>query len=140
MPKRSPADMVDPALSLTDAGAFPGPRIIEQVEQKPFVKAYKAMFTNLNQVPLNSHSGETLGSSDAIKINDTQNTNLASVNTHSFSPLISTNIGEYLPIVSNRLKNNNSKVVNTGYEMPLNIHYLASVASATCESTPKVIK
>ena len=31
--------MVDPALSLTESGALPGPRIMEQVEQKPLVSA-----------------------------------------------------------------------------------------------------
>ena len=98
------------------------------------------MFTNLNQVPLNSQSGDIRGSSDAIRINEAQNTNLPRVATHKVRPLIITNLGEYLPIVSKMLKHNSRRVVNTGYEIPLNKIYLAWVARATCESTPKVMK
>ena len=95
---------------------------------------------NLNHVALNSHPGETLGSSEAIRIKVTQNTNLPRVTTQSSVPFNITNIGVYLPHTSKKLKNNINKVVNTGYEMPLNKSYSAVVAKATWESTPKVIK
>ena len=55
MPMMRPVAIIDPALSLLGAGALAGPMIIAQVVQYPLVKAYTAIFTNLNHVPLNSH-------------------------------------------------------------------------------------
>ena len=104
----------DPALSLLGAGALAGPSIIGHATQYPCARAYNAIFTNLNHVPLKSHPGGILGSSEAISRKVIQNINLPTVTIHSLNPVSNMHIGIYCPIVSKILKINIIKVTKYG--------------------------
>ena len=91
-------------------------------------------------MPLNSHDGDIGGSSDTIKINVIQNINLPNVITHKVILLGIHIIGVYIPQISKKWKTKSNNVINTGYDTPLYINYLISVAKKTCDNTPKVTK